>query len=174
MNGGKSAPYARSGRLVPFRTPGTVEKSDRSVTVADIRRNKNEVLETWTVAALTTLHQQQEYQTDPQAMLYARAASDVCRQIAADVPAAASGYSVEEMQLADEPALRPPPSSADRPRRRPRREGGPPDRRRGGAPQASPGASPRGGRATEGRRPSPGVTEDHRLPAAQVVRAVQG
>jgi len=43
-----------------------------------------------------------KYETDPQAMLYARAASDVCRKIAADVLAGVP-MTVEELQL-DEPA----------------------------------------------------------------------
>lgn len=44
-----------------------------------------------------------KYETDPQAMLYARAASDVCRKVAADVLAGVP-YAVEELELADEPA----------------------------------------------------------------------
>ena len=39
-----------------------------------------------------------KYETDPQAMLYARAASDVCRKIAADALAGLA-YTVEEMEL---------------------------------------------------------------------------
>lgn len=39
-----------------------------------------------------------KYETDPQAMLYARAASDVCRRVAADVLAGVP-HSVEELEL---------------------------------------------------------------------------
>ena len=39
-----------------------------------------------------------KYETDPQAMLYARAASDVCRRVAADVLAGVP-HTVEEMEL---------------------------------------------------------------------------
>lgn len=107
--GGKPALYARA-MVALVQASGhavwTVEKSDESVTVAGIRRGtQNEVRETWTVARAQRAGytNNKKYQTDPQAMLYARAASDVCRQIAADV-LAGIGYSVEEMQLADEPA----------------------------------------------------------------------
>lgn len=41
-----------------------------------------------------------KYETDPQAMLYARAASDVCRKIAPDALAGLA-YTVEEMELAE-------------------------------------------------------------------------
>jgi hypothetical protein len=41
-----------------------------------------------------------KYETDPQAMLYARAASDVCRKVAADALAGLA-YTVEEMELAE-------------------------------------------------------------------------
>jgi hypothetical protein len=45
-----------------------------------------------------------KYETDPQAMLYARAASDVCRRIAADVLAGVP-HTVEELELeSDQPA----------------------------------------------------------------------
>ncbi len=39
-----------------------------------------------------------KYESDPQAMLYARASSDVCRKVAADVLAGVA-YSVEELEL---------------------------------------------------------------------------
>ena len=62
----------------------------------------------WTVArarkaGYTT---NKKYETDPQAMLYARAASDVCRKIAADALAGLA-YSSEELELeASVPATR--------------------------------------------------------------------
>jgi hypothetical protein len=42
-----------------------------------------------------------KYETDPQAMLYARASADVCRKIAADVLAGVA-YTVEEMELEEQ------------------------------------------------------------------------
>lgn len=41
-----------------------------------------------------------KYESDPQAMLYARAASDVCRKVAADALAGVA-YSVEELELGE-------------------------------------------------------------------------
>lgn len=43
-----------------------------------------------------------KYETDPQAMLYARAASDVCRKIAADALAGLA-YTVEELEIGEQP-----------------------------------------------------------------------
>lgn len=103
--GGKPAMYARP-MVALVQGAGhevwTEEKTDESVTVCGRRRGSKHITrETWTTqraqrAGYTT---NKKYQTDPQAMLYARAASDVCRQIAADV-LAGIGHSVEEMELA--------------------------------------------------------------------------
>lgn len=81
----------------------TVEKSDAKVTVAGCRKGSNRTVEeTWTTgraqkAGYTT---NKKYSTDPQAMLYARAAADVCRQIAPDALAGLD-YAVEELDLMD-------------------------------------------------------------------------
>ncbi len=115
--GGKPALYARA-MVALVQAAGhavwTVEKTDEAVTVAGIRRGTSqEVRETWTLARAQRAGytNNKKYQTDPQAMLYARAASDVCRQVAADV-LAGIGYSVEEMQLVeDRPAVEPPRST---------------------------------------------------------------
>jgi hypothetical protein len=84
----------------------TVSKSDASVTVAGRRRGSSHVIEeTWTTAraAKAGYTNNKKYATDPAAMLYARAASDVCRQVAPDALAGLA-YSVEELELsADEP-----------------------------------------------------------------------
>jgi len=58
-----------------------------------------------------------KYETDPQAMLYARASSDVCRRIAADVLSGIP-YSVEELEVID----------AEKPTRQVRRKVEPPPR----------------------------------------------
>ena len=102
--GGKPALYARP-MVAIVQAAGhevwTVEKSDESVTVSGRRRGSEHVItETWTIARAQRAGytNNKKYQTDPQAMLYARAASDVCRQIAADA-LAGMAYSVEELQL---------------------------------------------------------------------------
>lgn len=78
----------------------TVEKSDTSVTVAGQRKGSEHVItETWTYerAKRAGYLSNKKYETDPQSMLYARAASDVCRQVAPDVLAGL--YAVEELEL---------------------------------------------------------------------------
>lgn len=105
--GGKPALYARA-MVALVQAAGhavwTEEKTDETCTVVGVRRGTTqEVRETWTLARAQRAGytNNKKYQTDPQAMLYARAASDVCRQIAADV-LAGIGYSVEEMQLVED------------------------------------------------------------------------
>src|SRR5690348_8136161 len=87
---GKPALYARS-MVALVLSKGhevwTVEKSDAKVTVAGKRKGSSHVIEeTWTPgrAQKAGYSNNKKYQTDPQAMLYARAAADVCRQIAPD------------------------------------------------------------------------------------------
>lgn len=80
----------------------TVEKSDAKVTVAGRRKGSTHTHEeTWTPgrAQKAGYTNNKKYSTDPQAMLYARAAADVCRQIAPDALAGLD-YSVEELELA--------------------------------------------------------------------------
>ena len=85
----------------------TVEKSDAKVTVAGRRKGSTHVHEeTWTTAraqkaGYTT---NRKYSTDPQAMLYARAAADVCRQVAPDALAGLD-YAVEELEMLDAPTV---------------------------------------------------------------------
>ena len=103
--GGKPAMYARP-MVALVQAAGhqvwTESKTDASVTVCGQRRGSDKVIrETWDIdrAKKAGYTNNKKYQSDPQAMLYARAASDVCRQVAADV-LTGIGYSVEEMQLA--------------------------------------------------------------------------
>ncbi|MER7070947.1 hypothetical protein [Terrabacter sp. NPDC000476] len=105
--GGKPALYARP-MVAIVQAAGhevwTEQKTDDSVTVCGRRRGTEHVItETWTIdrARKAGYTNNKKYQTDPQAMLYARAASDVCRQIAADA-LAGMAYSVEELELAGE------------------------------------------------------------------------
>ena len=79
----------------------TVEKSDTKVTVSGKRRGStHEISETWTTARAQKAGytNNKKYATDPQAMLYARALADVCRQIAPDALAGLA-YTVEEMEI---------------------------------------------------------------------------
>ena len=98
--GGHGVPVRREARRVGA---GVAEhRASGEVLAPHCRRGAEHVTrETWTTqrAQRAGYTNNKKYQTDPQAMLYARAASDVCRQIAADV-LAGIGHSVEEMQLA--------------------------------------------------------------------------
>jgi hypothetical protein len=103
---GKPALYARS-MVALVMSKGhevwTVEKSDAKVTVAGRRRGTSHTIEeTWTAgrAQKAGYTNNKKYSTDPQAMLYARAAADVCRQIAPDALAGLA-YSAEEMELTE-------------------------------------------------------------------------
>ena len=107
--GGKPAMYARP-MVAIAQAAGhevwTESKTDDSVTVCGRRKGtENVIRETWTIARAQRAGytNNKKYQTDPQAMLYARAASDVCRQIAADALAGMT-YSVEEMEMVATPA----------------------------------------------------------------------
>ena len=106
--GGKPSLYARAMVAVVMAAGHevwTVSKSDTEVTVSGRRRGSSHVTtEKWTIARATKAGyvNNAKYKTDPAAMLYARAASDVCRQIAPDALAGIA-YSVEELELADEP-----------------------------------------------------------------------
>ena len=85
----------------------TVEKSDAKVTVAGRRKGSTHVHEeTWTTARATKAGytKNTKYNTDPQAMLYARAAADVCRQVAPDALAGLD-YAVEELEMLDAPTV---------------------------------------------------------------------
>lgn len=104
---GKPALYARS-MVALVMSKGhevwTVEKSDAKVTVAGRRKGTvHTIEETWTTgrAQKAGYTNNKKYATDPQAMLYARAAADICRQIAPDALAGLA-YSAEEMELSEE------------------------------------------------------------------------
>lgn len=82
----------------------TEEADTTSVTVRGRRHGSSHVEEsTWDTARVKAagLDRNRQYQVHPEAMLYARAAADVCRRIAPDVLAGLS-YGVEELQ---EPAV---------------------------------------------------------------------
>lgn len=104
---GKPALYARAMvALVLARghEVWTEEADATSVTVRGRRHGSSHVEEsTWDVARVKAagLDRNRQYAAHPEAMLYARAAADVCRRIAPDVLAGLS-YGVEELQ---EPAV---------------------------------------------------------------------
>lgn len=78
----------------------TVETSDESVTVAGRRRGSANIEKsTWTLerAKKAGYTNNEKYRTDPQAMLYSKALSEVCRKIAPDVLNGV--YAVEELQM---------------------------------------------------------------------------
>lgn len=103
----KPALYARSMvALVLARghEVWTEEADAAKVTVKGRRHGSSHVEEsTWDVARVKAagLDRNRQYAAHPEAMLYARAAADVCRRIAPDVLAGLS-YGVEELQ---EPAI---------------------------------------------------------------------
>ena len=104
---GKPALYARAMvALVLARghEVWTEEADAATVTVRGRRHGSSHVEEsTWDVARVKAagLDRNRQYAAHPEAMLYARAAADVCRRIAPDVLAGLS-YGVEELQ---EPAV---------------------------------------------------------------------
>jgi hypothetical protein len=104
---GKPALYARAMVAIVLAAGHqieTVSKSPSEVSVRGRRRgSENWTTETWTMARATKAGyaSNKKYQTDAEAMLYSRAAADICRQVAPDA-LAGIGYSVEELEV--EPA----------------------------------------------------------------------
>lgn len=100
---GQAALYAR-GMSTLVQGAGheiwTVESTDDSVTVAGRRRSRAHIeTSTWTFdrAHKAGYTNNAKYKTDPQAMLYSKALSEVCRKIAPDVLSGV--YAVEELQM---------------------------------------------------------------------------
>lgn len=104
---GKPALYARAMVAVVLAAGHeveTVKKSPTEVTVRGRRRGSETwTTETWSMARATKAGytSNKKYASDPEAMLYSRAAADICRQVAPDA-LAGIGYSVEELET--EPA----------------------------------------------------------------------
>lgn len=103
---GKPALYARAMVAIVLAAGHeieTVTKTDNEVSVRGRRRGSEAwITEKWTKERATKAGytNNKKYSSDPQSMLYARAASDICRQIAPDA-LAGIGYSVEEMELVE-------------------------------------------------------------------------
>lgn len=106
---GKPAIYARTAVALVKTAAGivvqTVETNDERVTVTatDPRTGQVET-STWDIARAEKAKYttNAKYQTDPQAMLYAKAAMEVCRKIAPDVLLGIP-YSREELELEQQP-----------------------------------------------------------------------
>lgn len=108
--GGKPALYSRAMVAIVLSKGHqiwTVEDTPESVTVAGRRRGSDRVEQiTWTIdrAKAAGYTSNKNYQKDPHAMLYARAAGDVARRIAPDALLGLA-YSAEELELHGEPAV---------------------------------------------------------------------
>ena len=100
---GQPAIYART-MVALLKAKGyrfsTVESTDESVTVNVVAPNGEEETSTWTIERATKAGyvKNAKYKTDPQAMLYAKAASEVSRKIAPNVLLGIK-YTVEDMEL---------------------------------------------------------------------------
>lgn len=103
---GKPGLYARAMLAIVLAAGHevvTTIKTDAKVVVRGRRKGSDTwIEETWTTerARRAGYTSNKKYETDPQAMLLARAQSDICRQIAPDALAGLS-YSVEELELAE-------------------------------------------------------------------------
>ena len=99
---GKPAIYART-MVALVKSRGyriqTVESTDESVTVAGASPDGEHEQATWTIerAEKAGYLSNKKYKTDPQAMLYAKAASEVCRKLAPDVLLGIT-HTVEDLQ----------------------------------------------------------------------------
>ena len=100
---GQPAIYARTmvallkGKGYKFET---VESTDDSVTVRGVAPSGEQETSTWTLdrAKKAGYTSNKKYQTDPQAMLYAKAASEVSRRLAPDVLLGIK-YTAEDLEL---------------------------------------------------------------------------
>lgn len=94
----------------------TVESSDKKVTVRGIAPDGHEETSTWTIdrAAQAGYTSNALYKKIPQQMLYAKAATEVCRKLAPDVLLGIA-YSTEELRL--EQAVKATATRVDRPAR---------------------------------------------------------
>ena len=100
---GQPAIYARTMAAL-LKAKGykfsTVESTDESVTVEGISPRGERESSTWTIQRAKTAGytSNKKYQTDPQAMLYAKAVSEVARKLAPDVLLGIK-YTAEDLEL---------------------------------------------------------------------------
>ena len=108
---GSPAIYARTAVALVKRhgiRVQTVSSSNESVTVSACNPETGETeVSTWDIerASMAGYTANKKYQTDPQAMLYAKAAMEVCRKIAPDVLLGIA-YAREELELETKAAPR--------------------------------------------------------------------
>ncbi|WBL18479.1 hypothetical protein [Citricoccus sp. NR2] len=104
---GRPALYARTMVAIVLSAGHQLvraEATDKSVTVQARRRGDSEWQEfTWTIdrAKKAGYTSNAKYQTDPIAMLTAKAQAEACRTIAPDVLTGVAAYAVEEVELED-------------------------------------------------------------------------
>ena len=104
---GQPAIYART-MVALLKAKGytfeTVESTDESVTVRGTSPRGEVEQSTWTIARAQKAGytSNKKYQSDPQAMLYAKAASEVCRKLAPDVLLGIR-YTAEDLELEPTP-----------------------------------------------------------------------
>lgn len=114
---GQPAIYART-MVALLKAKGytftTVESSDESVTVTGRSPRGEEETSTWTIdrAKKAGFTSNKQYTSNPQAMLYAKAASEVSRKLAPDVLLGIK-YTAEDLEL--EPAMKATATRMDRP-----------------------------------------------------------
>lgn len=100
---GQPAIYARTMAAL-LKAKGykfsTVESTDESVTVEGVSPRGERESSTWTIQRAKTAGytSNKKYQTDPQAMLYAKAVSEVARKLAPDVLLGIK-YTAEDLEL---------------------------------------------------------------------------
>lgn len=100
---GQPAIYARTMAAL-LKAKGykfsTVESTDESVTVEGVSPRGEHESSTWTIQRAKTAGytSNKKYQTDPQAMLYAKAVSEVARKLAPDVLLGIK-YTAEDLEL---------------------------------------------------------------------------
>ena len=100
---GQPAIYARTMAAL-LKAKGykfsTVESTDESVTVDGVSPRGERETSTWTIQSAKTAGytSNKKYQTDPQAMLYAKAISEVARKLAPDVLLGIK-YTAEDLEL---------------------------------------------------------------------------
>lgn len=121
---GRPALYARTMAALVMQAGHHLRRTaatDGSVTVAARRKGDTEWQEfTWDIARAQKAGytSNKKYQTDPQAMLTAKALAEACRTIAPDVLTGIAAVSAEEVELEDLGEVPEPPTVAEKPKAR--------------------------------------------------------
>ena len=121
---GRPALYARTMAALVMQAGHHLRRTaatDESVTVIARRKGDTEWQEfTWDIARAQKAGytSNKKYQTDPQAMLTAKALAEACRTVAPDVLTGIAAVSAEEVELEDLGEVPEPPAAAEKPKRR--------------------------------------------------------